>query len=510
MCVNPITIQVKRNGETSSTLRTSYEVPCGRCWQCRLSKQNSYLVRAYFEFVRTQKFGGCSLFLTLTFDDEHLPRINNVIPCFDRSVVTKYFKRVRKRCVDYLRKKGYKSSDASKIVSGNIKYLLTSELGDHTHRPHHHVIWFCSSLFPAWVFRKIVADCWQLGFVEFGSENYGFVKDIRGIQYVTKYIGKTSLDESYYNRIIDYYRNEVNKFKARVEFYTDKYRNSGVAEHVQITFDKYRSLIQKNSDILDALLKDKPFTAVSQNFGMFALSDSCPYKFTNRTFYDGVVSVLDKVYPLPSYYSRKLMYDVQVENVSGVNRVRFVLNDFGRDVHQIKLDKQLSSYRDRLIVSSTVYDGDVDRLTKFGYNFKSDSEVSNLITKFTDGFSDDFIKYGFFYRHYLKLVLLCSDENDNILPYYVRNELSCDLDYIDCVSSGRIPPLDTEDLFSYGFIDCVSSIVCNFVSLWKKEYDDALTLISILQSLRNVDSIYQNNYKEKVVSDQKFVLGILK
>ena len=124
MCVSPIHIKVKRDGEKSSLLRTEYDVPCGKCWQCRLTKQNSYYVRSYFEWLRCQKYGGYSIFSTNTYNNENLPLITAMrggIPCFRREDITLYIKRVRKRCVDYLKKRGYTSKHANAFVAGNIK-----------------------------------------------------------------------------------------------------------------------------------------------------------------------------------------------------------------------------------------------------------------------------------------------------------------------------------------------------------------------------------------------------
>ena len=59
-CTNPLSI-VKYG--------TSFSVPCGRCIACRLNHNNSWAIRIYME-SRTCKY---SSFLTLTYDDKHLP-----------------------------------------------------------------------------------------------------------------------------------------------------------------------------------------------------------------------------------------------------------------------------------------------------------------------------------------------------------------------------------------------------------------------------------------------------
>lgn len=93
----------------------SIEVPCGRCRVCRLNKAREWSVRIMDEV----KHSDCSCFVTLTYDDLHLPPHGSLVV----EDCQKFFKR--------LRKAGYK-----------FRYYLGGEYGERGRRPHYHAILF--------------------------------------------------------------------------------------------------------------------------------------------------------------------------------------------------------------------------------------------------------------------------------------------------------------------------------------------------------------------------------
>lgn len=81
MCVRPISLRNKYNyfrtfqtrlGEVTLTPSGRYKllVPCGHCWQCLQSKCDSWVFRCQSEFAYCKEK---ALFLTLTYDEAHLP-----------------------------------------------------------------------------------------------------------------------------------------------------------------------------------------------------------------------------------------------------------------------------------------------------------------------------------------------------------------------------------------------------------------------------------------------------
>lgn len=124
------------------------EVPCGQCSACRLNKAREWSIRIMNETL----FHEDSCFLTLTYDDEHLPNNKSLV----KKDLQKFLKRFRK-CFD-----------------SQIRYYASGEYGDESHRPHYHLILFGVSPTDD-VFKKkrydrshkgwhCELDCWSYGF----------------------------------------------------------------------------------------------------------------------------------------------------------------------------------------------------------------------------------------------------------------------------------------------------------------------------------------------------------
>lgn len=147
-------------------------VKCGICKECRLIEQNSWSFRLRCELEDAHSKGWKIGFLTLTFDNWHLPHIPSELvdvskttlisdvqfPCFDKSLVRDF--------VHKLRKQLYDDYGVGKDKDG-IKYLICSEYGKHTKRPHHHAVF----AFPpkngldAEKFFNVVKSKWTYGHI---------------------------------------------------------------------------------------------------------------------------------------------------------------------------------------------------------------------------------------------------------------------------------------------------------------------------------------------------------
>lgn len=106
-------------------------VPCGKCEGCRLDRSKRWADRMLLEF---EKPAGdlprrAALFLTLTYDDDHMPVIrasdNQMRGTLDLKDVQDFLKRLRKF-----------------IAPKKLRYFLAGEYGDLTFRPHYHMILF--------------------------------------------------------------------------------------------------------------------------------------------------------------------------------------------------------------------------------------------------------------------------------------------------------------------------------------------------------------------------------
>lgn len=112
-------------------------VPCGHCAGCKLDYSRQWANRMLLELQDS----GSAVFVTLTYDNEHLPIVHKVwydddcnchdIPYQTLSVrdTQLFWKRLRKRFPDK-----------------HIRYFLAGEYGSRTHRPHYHAMIFGLSL----------------------------------------------------------------------------------------------------------------------------------------------------------------------------------------------------------------------------------------------------------------------------------------------------------------------------------------------------------------------------
>lgn len=92
------------------------KLPCGRCIGCRLDYSRMWSIRSMHE----ARMHNDNCFVTLTFNNEHLPD--------DRSVHKSYIQ-------SWLKRFRYKFGE-------NIRYLLCGEYGSKRFRPHYHILFF--------------------------------------------------------------------------------------------------------------------------------------------------------------------------------------------------------------------------------------------------------------------------------------------------------------------------------------------------------------------------------
>lgn len=171
----------RRNGVTIKNLENYYAynllgdtipvymtVPCGRCAECVSQKESQIVRRCYLEDASSKHR---TLFLTLTYDDAHLPpdgvRVDDV---------QRFFKRLRSA---FSRKLGYYQP---------LRYCLFSEYGKLRGRPHYHALLFNidTSIFPKYIdFVKFIEDRWYSGFIYIKH-----LENSKGIAYTTKYLLK--------------------------------------------------------------------------------------------------------------------------------------------------------------------------------------------------------------------------------------------------------------------------------------------------------------------------------
>lgn len=173
----------KRKSETGIRIM----IPCGQCAGCRLEYSRQWAMRAMHE----KQMHRLSCFLTLTYDDAHLPEGGSLsIDHYQR-----FMKRLRHHFGD------------------GIRFLGCGEYGDTTRRAHYHILLlncdFADRRFhknapsgKALYTSKLLDDLWSENGENFGHSLIGDV-DFDSCAYVARYvmkkvIGKDTFDSNLY------------------------------------------------------------------------------------------------------------------------------------------------------------------------------------------------------------------------------------------------------------------------------------------------------------------------
>lgn len=133
-------------------------VPCGECAECRKKMQNDWTTRLkceleYYHFKRKFNIG----FITLTYNDRHLPHIPRRffkkgeyrrIPCFSYIDI--------KRFTDGIRNYLFRVHG----LTDGYRFFLSSEYGEKKHRPHYHAVLLFHPSISHELMYKVCSDLW--------------------------------------------------------------------------------------------------------------------------------------------------------------------------------------------------------------------------------------------------------------------------------------------------------------------------------------------------------------
>ena len=118
--------------------------PCRKCIPCLLHRQKAWVARLVEE-LRNHPF---NYFVTLTYDDEHVPVTEDGEMCFNKQHLIKLNQDMRKRF-----QQGKLRNPVEDVLLGSpefielpkdvkYKYYITTEYGPTTFRPHAHGVWY--------------------------------------------------------------------------------------------------------------------------------------------------------------------------------------------------------------------------------------------------------------------------------------------------------------------------------------------------------------------------------
>lgn len=172
----------------------SLSIPCGQCIGCRLEKSRQWAIRCSLESQLYEH----SYFLTLTYDDQHLPSSGSLVP----DDLQKFFKKLRRHIE-------YHGSDEK------IRFFACGEYGDNFQRPHYHAIIYnldipdlkrFSTSFngDTYYTSEIINQIWKNGYVIIGQVTFESCAYVA--RYVTKKITGDQADEHYNGRVPEFVR----------------------------------------------------------------------------------------------------------------------------------------------------------------------------------------------------------------------------------------------------------------------------------------------------------------
>jgi len=198
----------------------SMQLPCGRCLGCRLERAKEWALRCSYEASLNDK-GLNNSFVTLTYDEAHLPANGNL----RRIDFQKFIRSLRKRT----RKK--------------IRYFMCGEYGEKENRPHYHALLFGHQFDDKILVNirngnrvytsKTLDKIWQHGTCEIGSVTF------QSAGYVARYIVKKqtgTADELFKKYVI--IDPETGEMTARHNEYTNMSLKPGIGEKF---YEKFKS-----------------------------------------------------------------------------------------------------------------------------------------------------------------------------------------------------------------------------------------------------------------------------
>lgn len=124
-------------------------VPCGKCEDCRQSMKNAWVFRLRVELEKLCEQGWQIGFFTLTYSDKYLPTIPESlfktdyrpIPCFSKDDISDFFTKLKKWLLRQFDCRKVTDKVTKKVLQDTrARYMLCSEYGEHTQRPHYHGI----------------------------------------------------------------------------------------------------------------------------------------------------------------------------------------------------------------------------------------------------------------------------------------------------------------------------------------------------------------------------------
>lgn len=125
----PDGVKIGRGGYTDRPV----DLPCGRCVGCRAKKAREWMLRC----VHENQVHRDSCFVTLTYDDDHVPSTGSL----EKSEFSLFLKRLRKKFTICCPQSNG-TSWCGAPVGRSFRFFACGEYGEQSFRPHYHALFF--------------------------------------------------------------------------------------------------------------------------------------------------------------------------------------------------------------------------------------------------------------------------------------------------------------------------------------------------------------------------------
>lgn len=236
-CFSPLSAWQTDGGEIifseRGKIRRALTLPCGQCVGCRLERSRQWAVRC----VHESKMHEHSVFVTLTYDDDHVP--------YDSSLIYRHYQLFMKRL--------------RKHFATRVRFYMCGEYGDLFSRPHFHACLFGCFFSDRQLYRELpsgsklwtsksLEKLWPYGFSSIGDVTFD------SAAYVARYVMKKVTGpraEAHYEAV-DPVSGEI--FQREPEF-TRMSLKPGIGATF---FEKYKKEIFPRDEVIVRGMKMKP------------------------------------------------------------------------------------------------------------------------------------------------------------------------------------------------------------------------------------------------------------
>lgn len=302
MCLNPVTI-LNPTKYVSVRYRDRFllQTPCGRCSECMTNKSNEWNFRLYQQSLETFSKKGFVYYVTLTYNNQSLPHISDYFqvskevdfPCFRSEDLRLFVARLRQAC--------------KRKFNSNFDYFIASEYGTSekcTHRPHYHAVFFVTGSVSNLQFSNLVGLHWKHGrtdgfpykssyYIDHNTFKESSSGSLAALRYITKYIQKSC----------EFQREITHRVSLILEYVTKKFASQGLEKWEESShYWRFRDKLFRHFN---------QFHRQSTHLGEWYLSKlNVSELFDSPFVYMPDSKDVVKKIPLPTYYKRKLFYQL--------------------------------------------------------------------------------------------------------------------------------------------------------------------------------------------------------